>query len=319
MGFGVPQQRILLLQYVLLAFLLSHVSVAWRVRVEINQLLVDETSDLKRDGTDDHRDNHVHQLGMTSDAEHRDNPSSFHIDDSTKTSLFFFSPKDLKAGNRIPLYFSKKLAWTSKLLPRDEADSIPFSLKELPSLLKLFSIAQGSKQAEAMEDTLRMCEDPPLKGETKFCATSLESMLDFTLRVFGIGYSDHDNYPTFLTSTFHSTSESESIVSFQNYTILETPKAILTSQMVGCHAMPYPYTVFHCHIKEGRSNVYKILFGGENGDTLDAFAACHLDTSQWDHSHVSFRILGAEPGDPVCHIFPPHGNLLWIHKPTTSI
>ncbi|GMN18916.1 hypothetical protein TIFTF001_045097 [Ficus carica] len=124
MGFGVPQQRILLLQYVLLAFLLSHVSVARRVSVEINQLLVDETSDLKRDGTDDHRDNHVHQLGMTSGLEHRDNPSSFHIDDSTKTSLFFFSPKDLKAGNRIPLYFSKKLAWTSKLLPRDEADSI---------------------------------------------------------------------------------------------------------------------------------------------------------------------------------------------------
>ena len=186
--------------------------------------------------------------------------------------------KDLKVGKRIPLYFSKKFASTAKIFPRDEAESIPFSLKELPRLLEFFSIEQGSKQAKAMDDTLGGCENPPVKGETKFCATSFESMLDFTLHAFGMDNSDHDyNDLTLLTSTFHSrTDQSESKISFQNYTILETPKAVLSLNMVACHVMPYPYVVFHCHSME-RTNMYKILFGGENGDTLDAVAACHLD------------------------------------------
>ncbi|GMN67202.1 hypothetical protein TIFTF001_036259 [Ficus carica] len=287
--------RSLLLQALLIAILLSHhVSVLAReVRVEnINQLQVDETYDLNRGGDDDHHDNHVHhQLGMTS-AEHitvhAQNPSSpSHMNFSINEKFIFFTPKDLKVGKRIPLYFSKKFAWTAKILPRDEAESIPFSLKELPRLLKFFSIEQGSKQAVAMEDTLSGCEIPPVKGETRFCATSFESMLDFTLHVFGMDNSDHDYKDlTLLTSTFHGrTDQSESKISFQNYTILETPKAILSLNMVGCHVMPYPYVVFHCHTTEEGTNIYKILFGGENGDTFDAVAACHLDTSHWNPDH----------------------------------
>ncbi|RYR22834.1 hypothetical protein Ahy_B03g068127 [Arachis hypogaea] len=34
--------------------------------------------------------------------------------------------------------------------------------------------------SNSLQDTLRECESKPVKGEVKFCATSLDSMLDFT-------------------------------------------------------------------------------------------------------------------------------------------
>ncbi|KAM3281325.1 hypothetical protein P3S67_028346 [Capsicum chacoense] len=41
---------------------------------------------------------------------------------------------------------------------------------------------------------------------------------------------------------------------------------------------------------------------------------CHLDTSEWNPSHVSFRVLGILPGtSPVCHFF-LSGNLVWVPK-----
>ncbi|KAH7517839.1 hypothetical protein FEM48_Zijuj09G0106800 [Ziziphus jujuba var. spinosa] len=40
-----------------------------------------------------------------------------------------------------------------------------------------------------MEDTLNHYENKPIKGETIFCATSLESMLDFTRGLCGLDSS----------------------------------------------------------------------------------------------------------------------------------
>ncbi|EOX97315.1 BURP domain-containing-like protein [Theobroma cacao] len=62
------------------------------------------------------------------------------------------------------------------------ADSIPFSSSKLPEILQLFSIPPGSSLAKAMEDTLQKCVAPG-KGETKTCATSLESMVDFVSEI----------------------------------------------------------------------------------------------------------------------------------------
>lgn len=112
-----------------------------------------------------------------------------HHDDHTDPSVMvFFTLKDLKIGKRMPVHFPKRDPSKSpKLWPREEADSVPFSLNHLPHLLKLFSLSANSPQATAMEDTLKECESKPIKGEVKFCATSLESMLDFTQRMLGPG------------------------------------------------------------------------------------------------------------------------------------
>ncbi|KAE8692644.1 hypothetical protein F3Y22_tig00110831pilonHSYRG00315 [Hibiscus syriacus] len=96
--------------------------------------------------------------------------------------MVFFTLKDLEVGNSMSIYFRKKDSSTSPLfLPRDEAKAIPFSLTELPNFLRFFSFSQDSPQAKAMEATLRECETPAIKGEIKFCATSIASMLDFTI------------------------------------------------------------------------------------------------------------------------------------------
>ncbi|XLR13404.1 hypothetical protein S83_041342 [Arachis hypogaea] len=92
--------------------------------------------------------------------------------------MVFLTMKDLKVGQKMPIYFPKRDPSTSpKLWPKQEADSLPFSLEKLPQLLQFFGFACAKSQAKAMEDTLRECESKPIKGELKFCATSLDSML----------------------------------------------------------------------------------------------------------------------------------------------
>lgn len=218
----------------------------------------------------------------------------------------------------MPLYFKRKGTSNARFFPREKADKIPFSLKQLPNLLNFFSFAKGSEQAQAMEQTLETCEIPPITGETKFCPTSLESMLDFALGIFGISKSDpNGDHPillttTFLTSTTPNNEDPQS--TYQNYTVLETPTEILASKMIGCHSMSYPYVVFYCHTQpEGEVKLYKILFGGDKGDKLEAVAVCHLNTSEWNPGHLSFPTLKIQRGAPVCHVFPPHDNLVWVH------
>ncbi|KAJ1378523.1 BURP domain [Sesbania bispinosa] len=239
-----------------------------------------------------------HQTTHKEHTHHKD-----HIDPSL---MVFFTLKDLKVGKRMPIYFPKRYPASSpKFWPIEEADSVPFSLNQLPNLLKLFSFSPDSPQAKAMEDTLRECESKPIKGEVKFCATSLESMLDFTQSILGLT----SDLQVFTTS--HLTKSS---VTFQNYTILENIMEISAPKMVACHTMPYPYAVFYCHSQESENRIYRISLAGDNGDRVDAMVVCHLDTSQWGHAHVSFQVLGVMPGaSSVCHFFPAD-NLIWVPK-----
>ncbi|OMO92119.1 hypothetical protein COLO4_17855 [Corchorus olitorius] len=219
----------------------------------------------------------------------------------------YFKINDLKIGKTIPVYLhSKNLSASPHLLSREEAKSIPFSSKKLPQLLDFFSFSKDSTQAKAMEYTLKQCELEPIKGETGFCATSLESMLDFARSVFGL-----DSGLKVLTTTFLK----KPSVFLQNYTVLNMPKQISASRMVACHTLPYPYAVFYCHSQKSENRLFQVSLGGENGDRVEASAVCHMDTSQWDIDHVSFRVLKIKPrSSPVCHFFPPD-NLVWVPLP----
>lgn len=260
---------------------------------------------------DEMEDDLIAQRTVESEEHEKENNGHFqahslsHMDHTDPNIMVFFTMNDLKVGKTMPIYFPKNEPSPTppRLLPRDEASSIPFSSKELPNLLKFFSFSQDSPQGRAMEDTLRQCENRPIKGENKLCATSLESMLDFTREAFGLEVDFSVVTTTYLTNLS---------TSFQNYTILEVPKEILAPKMVACHTMPYPYAVYYCHYQESENKVYKILLGGETGDKVEAIAVCHMDTSQWSHNHVSFQVLKIKPGTlPVCHFFPAE-NLVWI-------
>lgn len=216
----------------------------------------------------------------------------------------FFHHNDLKLGNQMKIYFPKKETSTSPhLLSKHESDTIPFSSSKLDYLLALFAFPQGSKQAKAIETTLHHCEYPPLKGETKFCATCLEHMLDSVQEIFGSSSRLRVLTTNYLT---------DQITALQNYTIFQRPVEISAPRIVACHTLPYPYAVFYCHSQLSDNVLYKVMLEGEDGGRVDATAMCHMDTSQWDRDHVAFRVLGTSPGaGPVCHFFPTD-NLVWI-------
>ena len=63
--------------------------------------------------------------------------------------------------------------------------------------------------------------------------------------------------------------------------------------------------------------MFEVSLEGENGERVESAAVCHMDTSRWDRDHVSFHVLGVEPGSsPVCHFF-PSDNLVWVPFPST--
>ncbi|XP_050363041.1 BURP domain-containing protein 11-like [Argentina anserina] len=220
----------------------------------------------------------------------------------------FFTLVDFHKGCTMPLNFPNQNH--SPFLPRETADSLPFSTSQLPQLLQLFSIPRDSREARHMAYTLDQCEQTPIKGETKFCATSLESMNDFVHKIIGSGIK-----LSILSTTHPSTSTSIT----QKYTILKKPKRVIASKMVFCHPVPYPYAVFFCHHFETDTRFFQVSLGGENGDTVEAVAVCHMDTSDWDSNLSLFRDLGIKAGasSPVCH-FLPENHLAWIPSPVTA-
>ncbi|KAH7517831.1 hypothetical protein FEM48_Zijuj09G0106000 [Ziziphus jujuba var. spinosa] len=215
-----------------------------------------------------------------------------HVHSHGPSHMLFFTMEELMVGKILPVYFRRTNPSTSPhFLPREEADSIPFSLKELPNLLQFFSFSQDSPQAKAIEDTLRQCEIEPIKGETKSCVTSLESMLDFARSVFGLN-SDFN----LVATTYHGNSN----IRFQNYTILEVPKENLASEMVACHSMLYTYAVFYCHSQKSENKVYRISLGGDDGERVEAVAVCPWIPRSGAQIMHRFACLGLYRGLPLC-------------------
>ncbi|XP_065856823.1 BURP domain protein USPL1-like [Euphorbia lathyris] len=230
-----------------------------------------------------------------------------HIDPSVNV---FFTINDLKIGKQIPIYFpNKNKTNTPHLLTRQQTKSIPFSSKNLPYLLKLFSFPKNTPQAKAIEYTLNQCEtDPKIEKETKLCVTSLESMLDYVRGAFG------------LDTEFRalSTNYGKEVKELQKYRIVEVmEKRMRMKMMISCHVMPYPYVVYYCHSRSGsgsgNNRVFEVVLRGEeDGEKVEAVGICHMDTSKWDVNHVSFRLLNVKPGlSSVCH-FLPADNLVWV-------
>lgn len=218
----------------------------------------------------------------------------------------FFTPNDLKLGKKMQIFFPiKSRSQIPKRLSKELADKIPFSSANLSYLLEFFSISKDSPQAKAMEYTLTQCELEPMEEETKFCATSLESLYDSTRAVSGF-----DGSVKAVATKYPKNFKTE----LQNYTIMEEPFKIWASKILSCHTMAYPYLVLYCHSQESDNMLYKVMVEGENGnrDKVEALAICHVHTSEWDSDHVVFRVLNVKPGaSSVCHFY-PQDNIVFI-------
>jgi hypothetical protein len=207
---------------------------------------------------------------------------------------FFFLEQDLHPGSKMNMQFEKRNV-AAKFLPRSEAESIPFSSKKLPEIISRFSVQPGSDEEEAMKETLRECEDPVLNGEKKMCATSLESMVDFSVASLGT------RNVKAVSTTVHSKDETPR----QEYTIVASGvKNLAQDELVACHQQTYAYAVFYCHLAKSTKG-YAVKMTGKDGTVVDAVAACHTDTSTWNPKHIAFKLLNVKPGTvPVCHFLP---------------
>ncbi|XP_058724734.1 BURP domain protein RD22-like [Vicia villosa] len=239
---------------------------------------------------------------------HSDSPFNYlyaasetQLHDKPNVALFFLE-KDLHHGTKLNLLFPKTTSNNeAKFLPKEVANSIPFSSNKVEYILNKLNIKKGTKGAQIVKNTISECEEQGIKGEEKLCVTSLESMIDFTALKLG------KNVEAISTQV---NKESE----FQEYTIAQGVKKLgEKNTAVVCHKENYPYAVFYCH-KTDTTKVYSVPLEGVDGNRVNAIAVCHTDTSQWNPKHLAFQVLKVQPGTvPVCH-FLPQEHVVWVSK-----
>ncbi|XP_028069592.1 BURP domain protein RD22-like isoform X2 [Camellia sinensis] len=217
------------------------------------------------------------------------------LHDNPNVALFFLE-KDMKLGTKMTLHFTKGTN-AATFLPRQVSEKIPFSSDKLPEILNHFSVKPNSMEAEIMKKTIKECEEPEIKGEEKYCATSLESMIDFSTSMLG--------------KTAHAVStEVQKETPLQKYSISGVEK-LAGGKAVVCHKQNYEYAVFYCH-KTDTTKAYMVSMAGADGTQAKAVAVCHTDTSAWNPKHLAFLVLKVKPGTvPICH-FLPEDHVVWF-------
>ncbi|KAH7651483.1 BURP domain-containing protein [Dioscorea alata] len=223
------------------------------------------------------------------------------VHDDPQVALFFLE-KDLSPSSKFDLRFTKMTSG-SPFLSRSQANTIPFSSNKLPGILTRFQVEPSSVTAKAIKKTLVECEEPAMDGESKLCATSLESMMEFSM--MSLGTRDVQASSTTVKE------KSGDVEVKKTYSVAPAGvRALGGEKLVACHAQPYPYAVFYCHTT-GKSKAYKVALVGNDGTKVEAVAVCHLDTAKWNPKHLAFQVLKVKPGSiPVCH-FLPEDHVVW--------
>ncbi|XP_072968373.1 BURP domain-containing protein 3-like [Typha angustifolia] len=293
-----------LLSFLLLALAVSHAAVPPQVywhSVLPNTPMPSAITDLLTSRTLGHKQKVI--FGASSIVEFKYNGAATETQrhEDPNVALFFLE-KDLHPGAKMTLHFTKTTS-SSAFIPRTAANSIPFSSAKLPQILNYFSIQPNSIEAEAIKKILLDCEEPAAKGEKKYCATSLESMVEFSTSSLG-------THNVLAVSTTVGKEETPK----QQYTITAGGvQRMAGDELVACHAETYAYAVFYCHLTKS-TKAYKVKMVGNDGTSVEAVAVCHTDTAGWNPKHLAFQVLNVKPGTvPICH-FMPQGQVVWIRS-----
>lgn len=213
------------------------------------------------------------------------------------TRALFFLEKDMKAGSHMTLHFTTTTNG-APFLPQEQAESLPFSTDKMSGILREFSVRPGSEEAQIMEQTVKECEDKGIiVGEKRYCATSLESMVDYATNTLG------KNVKALSTEAKND--------KVGQYAITGVKKMAGDGESAVCHKQNYAYAVFYCH-KTKATSAYTVALVGPNGSSVRAVAVCHKDTSAWNPKHLAFQVLKVKPGTvPICH-FLPEDHIVWV-------
>lgn len=225
--------------------------------------------------------------------------ANHHQHESPKADLIF-SEEGLRPGTTLAAHFSKR-KYETPLLPRQIAQTIPFSSDKIKEIFEILFLKPMSENVEIVEKAISYCESPiMINGEEKHCATSLESMVDFVTSKLGKNVQ--------VIST-----ESETESKSKKFLVKDGVKMLAEDKIIACHPMTYPYVVFFCH-KIINTSAHFMPLEGEDGARVKAVAVCHRDTSEWDPNNMLLQVLKMKPGTaPACHFF-PEGHLLWFAK-----
>jgi len=217
----------------------------------------------------------------------------------------FFLVNHLHPGSKMTLHFTTRDA-AAPMLPRAQADSIPFTSAKIPEILSRLSVPAGSLAAEDIRSTLAECEAPPLSGvAAQRCATSFESMADFAASCLGT----RDIHLPAMSRL--SLIKEGSSAPTQAY-VVESIRLLLVAggDIVACHRMPYPYAVFVCHMTKAAVYAVTLASGADRRTKAEALTACHEDASSPQDKNI-----GAVPGSlPVCRHFLSQDSMLWVRK-----
>ncbi|KAK4276147.1 hypothetical protein QN277_019129 [Acacia crassicarpa] len=204
-------------------------------------------------------------------------------------TAIFFLENNLKSGHKMKLLFEKTSIQAS------------FLPSEIAEILNKFAVKPGSIKADVMKNTIKLCEESEIKGEDKYCATSLEAMLDFIIMKLG------KNVEALSTEVMKKETKK------QEYTITNGVKKEGGTKVMVCHKLDYVYAVFYCH-KIENSVTYTVSLEGADGSRVKAVSVCHRDTSKWNPKHLAFQMLNVKPGSvPICH-FLFQDTIAWVPK-----
>jgi hypothetical protein len=220
----------------------------------------------------------------------------------------FFLEEELHSGAEMKpgLSFLRTISGDA-FLPRAEAEALPFSSNELMQILNRLSIPLDSQRAKEVEVTLHDCEAPAAAaaaGERKYCATSLESMIDFVTSEL----KTRDIEVAATTTSLQHGGGTEQAQHDYYYRIAPSgPRKMPGENLVACHPEPYPHAVYYCH-RTGATKAYAVPLVGKAATTVTAVAACHSDTKNWNP--IFFKVLKVKPGTVLCH-FLPQDHIIW--------
>ncbi|XP_021279204.1 LOW QUALITY PROTEIN: BURP domain-containing protein 8-like [Herrania umbratica] len=218
-------------------------------------------------------------------------------DNTAVKETIYFLPKDLLPGKKVNLPRLVQKRDRGTFLPHLIAESIPLSSDKLPEILKNFSLKDESRDANNVKITVKNCERAEMKGEEKYCATSLESFVDMSVSMLG-------KEIRLLSNELRKETKNPL------FTIARAVRNMGENDIV-CHKMKYPYAVYLCHSIK-KTVVYKVPLVGTDGTKANAVAVCHKDTSAWSPNHIAFKVLKVKPGAvPICH-FLGRDTLVWV-------
>ena len=194
-------------------------------------------------------------------------------------------------------------------LPHGIAKSIPFSKERLSDIMAIFAPASLA-MAREIRWTLDTCDHPrPLPGQKAGCATSLESLAELAASLHGT-----HNVRAFSAANLPVDAKGTPVLRGM-YNVTAVRKLSDSPEIVTCHDLTYPYTVYYCHTANPTS-AYTVTLESVDGAmapaVMEALAVCHLDTSRWSPKNPFFELHNLKPGDvAVCH-FLTKLSIIWV-------